>query len=574
MSVRQRWRDLSGRAIAALDSGAGGWGAFAVAACISAALELWLTRGTTFWFDELTFFAGDHGFDPSYLLTPHNGQLLLGPRFVYAAVFKAFGADYVVFRVIEAVGVVSVAALVHALCRRRIRGAVALAPAVLLLFFGSSSGATFAPLGMVNVYCVVGGLGAFYALERGGRFADPLAALLLAFSLSFWSPGLAFAAGVFVLLLRRPGWLRRVWVVAVPVGLYILWRVTDPGLHGPLFDASLNLKASNVLLIPVFSADSSASIASGITGLDYGFTQTAAALAGPTPDNLWGPLVAAVAWVSLALALRRLRPSTWPWPWMAALLALWTSLALAASGLRTPGTDRYVYVGVVITLVLAADVAGRFKIRDRIAVLVLTAATLALGANIAMLLDASTYQRNYATSVRADFAAIELARPYVDPTFVPTVGAISPPILAAATNAGTYLAAVDRIGSFADTLPELRSSREQVRDDADQILAQADRIGLVPSPPPGDSARCRRATASAAEPLTMPLATGRTVMRFDGHVAASVALRRFGTNYSEPLASLEPGRYFALEIPPDAAPDRWWVQFNPPGAGRVTVCAP
>ena len=92
------------RGLAALESDRGGWTAMLVAMAASIAVSLWLTRGTTFWFDEFTLFSGSRGYNITGLLTQHNAQLILLPRLIYATVFKLFGPDYLAIRTIEAVG--------------------------------------------------------------------------------------------------------------------------------------------------------------------------------------------------------------------------------------------------------------------------------------------------------------------------------------------------------------------------------------------------------------------------------------------------------------------------------------
>jgi hypothetical protein len=561
------------RAVRALETTSAGWIALAVTMAAAGIVFLLLTRGTTFWIDELYFFAGDKGFDPQYLLAPHNGQLILVPRLIYAAVFKLFGPDYLVFRLIELAGVLLVAGLVYALARRRVGGALALAPAVLLLFFGSSWSVVLPATGIINVYCVAAGLAAILVLEDGGRWADPVAALLLAISLSCWSPGLAFAAGAAVLILRQPDRWRRLWVAAVPLGLFALWWVTKPGLEGPLYGYGVGAKASNVLLIPNFIVDSTGSTLAALTGLNYGFSQPAVALAGPTPDYAWGPVLALLALAALVVALRRSRPSRWPWHWFAVLIVFWVSTALVAlPALRTPSTGRYLYVVAAVLLVLAAAAVGPVQPRPRLVLIGFAATLLALGANVAMLRDGGIYLRSYAKKARADFTAIELARRYVSPTFVPTTGSIASPLVIPATVAGTYLRAVDRIGSFADTLPELRSAPEADREEADQILAQALGLHLAPAAPRSRASGCRRAPASAGAAPGLRLPGGGALLRSAGRRPARISLRRFASSFTISLGSLAPRRYYSLKIPTDAAGDPWRAQLVP--AEPIAACPP
>ncbi len=185
---------------------------------VSTALILYMNRGTTFWVDELFFFQNSKGLDPNTLLAPHNGQLVLVARLIYAGLFEAFGPDYTVFRVVAALGVAAVGGLVYLLARPRVGGIVALAPVAVLLLFGSAWGETVSPNGILNTYCLASVLGALLALDRGGRFADPLACVLLTISIASWSFGVAACAGIGVWLLATGQW-RRMWIVALPLVL-------------------------------------------------------------------------------------------------------------------------------------------------------------------------------------------------------------------------------------------------------------------------------------------------------------------------------------------------------------------
>ena len=72
----------------------------------------------------------------------------------------------------------------------------ALAPALVLLFFGSSWQMIITGLGFNVVFSVAMGLGALLALERGDRIGDLLACGLLLVSVATLSIGLAFLVGV------------------------------------------------------------------------------------------------------------------------------------------------------------------------------------------------------------------------------------------------------------------------------------------------------------------------------------------------------------------------------------------
>jgi hypothetical protein len=549
------WR-LAGRCLGYLESDVGGLTVLVVAMAASVALSLYLTRGTTFWFDEFALYSGNRGFDLTFLLTQHNGQLILLPRLIYATIFELFGPNYLVVRVVEAVGVALLGATVYALTRPRI-GALALAPAILLMFFGYSWDSTLTGNGIINVYCLLSGLAALLVLDRRLRFAHPVACLLLAASLACWSAGLAFVAGAAALLLQRRELRRGAWVFAIPLVLWAAWWIVRPGLSGPLYGTDTNLRALNVLLIPNFAANSFAATVAAITGLNFDFSQAAPAANGPGFDTSWGPILAVVVIIALALVLRRRPVAAWPWPWLAVLATFWAATAMVSFVLRRPDAGRYVYVGAAALLVLGAWALAPFRLTRRLAPLVLAALLFALAANVAHLRDASAYLRTYATSVRADLAAMEIARNRVSPGYVPAVGPLASPFLAQAAQAGTYLPAVDRNGSFADTLPELRSAPEQAREEADQILAGALGLRLVRAR--GGGVGC----ASAGSHFR--LGPGRTLLRAGGTARVRIGLRRFGSAFTVSLGTMAPGRFFAIAIPPDAAPDPWVARITPPG---------
>jgi hypothetical protein len=536
----------------------------AVAMVASIVAVLWFTRGTTFWFDEFTLYSGSRGFNITGLLTQHNAQLIFLPRLIYATVFKLFGADYSVIRLIEAVGVALVGTTVYALARPRI-GALALAPAIVLMFFGYSWDSTLTGNGIINVYCLLPGLAAMLVLDRGRRLAAPLACLLLALSISSWTAGLAFVVGAGVLLLQRGELRRWWWVPAVPVLLWGAWWITKPGLSGPLYGGATGFKASNFLLIPNFAADSLSAVGAAVSGLSFAFNQTSITVNGVTEDTSWGPVIATLAVVGIALVLRRSPPSKWPWPWFAALVTFWAATAMVTFALRPPSAGRYVYVAAAVALVLASWALDGYRLKRRTAALVAVALVFAVATSLAQFRDASAYLRAYSTSLRADMAAVEIARGHESPTYVPSAGVAHNIFLGATAQPVNYLPAVARNGSFADTIPELRSAPEGTREEVDQILTTALGLHLAPAASVPAPASCRRVDGAGFR-----LRPGTTLLRFAGPGAAHVTLRRFASAFTAPLGSAAPGRYYALRIPTDLAPDPWYAQTSP--VRPVTAC--
>ena len=545
------------------------WAALGIAMLAAIVAHLWLMRGTTLWEDELALFGGSKGFDPRYLLAAHNGQLILVPRLIYSTVFALFGPDYLALRLVHLAGILMVAGLLFALLWRRVPSMVAVAPAALFLFLGSAWTVLMPATGIINIYCLVGGLGAMLALDRGGRWADPLAALLLAISLACWSAGLAFAAGAAILLLRSPAWRRRAWVVAVPVVLYVLWLGIKPGLTGPLYGGSLSFKASNILLIPNFTASAFGSALAAGTGLDFNFGSAPASAtppATPPADFSWAPALALVALGGMVLASRRIRVADWPWPWITVLLTFWvlTSVDFLPVA-RAPNSDRYLAFAVPVLALIACELAGRWpglaRRRAAVALLAVAAAAFALGANVKLMADAGTFLRGYSSLARADLAAVQLAGEHGSPGPLTPANAATSPL--GALSAPTYLAAAARIGTLGESLPELRSAPEAARESADQVLTAADGLNLAPaSRPPAPT--CRR--VGTGQPFRLP--RGGAVLRSPR--GGGITIRRFGSAFTASAGSLRPRGYEALAIPRDSAPDPWFGQSSAPSP--LTVC--
>jgi hypothetical protein len=416
-----------------------------IAMALSATLGLWLTRGTTFFVDELTYFVADRGFDLRALLSGHNGHLIAVTRLIYAVVLKLFGADYLPFRLLEVFGIALVSGLFFVLAKRRIGAAAALAPSVVLLFLGSSGEVTLTPLGITHVYSVATGLGALLALERRDRWGDLGACALVSVSAATFTIGLAFLAGIAVSVLLREDRRRRAWIFVIPIALYCAWFLAAPELTGPAFSKSSGVQLSNVLLIPNFVADAAASVAAALSGLFY-FSNSAS----DTISSPWGNMIAGLALLALVLRLRRGRTPASLWTSLAVLLGFWIPIVLTEPG-RPPGAVRYIYAGSVAVLLVATDAAKGLRLSRGELLTLFAAATRALGANVAQFRSLSGVLRTQASQVRAQLTAIQLARDRVDPAFLPAAGPLQSftqnPNLAA--RAGSLLAAVDRVGSFA-----------------------------------------------------------------------------------------------------------------------------
>jgi hypothetical protein len=537
---------------------------------VSAGLTLTLNRGTTFNLDEVDFLEASPGLGPGDVFDPHNGHLVATTRVVYKAILETVGAEYLAFRVLGLLAVLLAAALFYSVAKRRIGPVPALAPAVVLLFFGSAWAHVLVPIGFTDIFSICAGLGAILAVEHGGRLRDTAACALLTLSVATFSVGLAFLVGVAIYVLARPDRRRRVWIFLVPLVLYAiwwLWAASDPSFSGE------QAKAANVLLIPNYVADSLAVIAAALAGLNYSFGAGAAGIGLRASGLSWGPVLALLAVVALVMRVRRGSLPASLWASLGIVLTYWTLGALVTGEVfgRGPDSVRYVYPGAIGVLLVATDAARSVRFSILGLAVLFAAAAFSLATNIALLRDAAAHFRDdYSAPARAQFAMLELARDTVDPAFDPA-SAVPPDVSPVSSPAGTYLEVVDRYGSPAFSLAELQRQSDSVRQDADRILASALGVGLTPGPArtEGECRRLRSAAPDGAVGIELPPDGAR--LRVQGTSPATVTLGRFATVPSVELGRVSPGRTATLSIPPDSAPNRWRASVG--GARSVTVCA-
>lgn len=544
--------------------GYGGVAAYAllvIAAILSVALGLYLTRGATFGVDEFWYFLADRGLSPRALLTPHNGNLIVVIRTIYAAVFELFGPNYVVFRCLEAVGIAINGVLVFILVRARVGPVVALAPTLVLLFLGTSPDVTLSPNGITHVYCVMPGLAALIALDRGSRGGDLLACALLTISVGAFSFGLAVLAGSAVSILLRDDRWRRIWIAVVPLTLYVAWLVASPHFKGPTQLSGAHVRLGNAPQVPGFAVHAAAAVVSAVTGLSHYL---------PTSHPVgrisysWGFLILVLAAVAVAHRVYQGRASTWFWSFLVIPLAFWTSIQMVIGPNRFPNSTRYIYAGAIGVVLVASEAARRQRWHRRGWVALTAAAALALSANIAELDRASRSLRSSAPFLRAVLTSIDTARDQVRPNFVPPVVGV---LIAVGGGTGQYLRAVARHGSFAFSVRQLRSQPEAVRGVADAILVEALRIVVVPAGRPASTRHCTsQSIAGSSSEFVTARPPGILIRSATG---GTVKLARFSSLPRVSVGVLAPGRFGAMALPVDRAPDAWRVGLP---RGRVTVC--
>jgi hypothetical protein len=533
--------------------------ALGVAMAASAALGLYFSRDTSFWVDELDWFSTTPDLDLRGALDPYIGHLILTSRLIYAAILNTFGGGYLPFRLLTAGIVLLTAGLFFVFAKRRIGALAALAPTLVLLFYGSDSLHVLTGNSLTVLLSVAAGMGAFLALEREDLAGDLGACLLLCLAVATYSEGLPYLAGAAVLVLVGPDRRRRAWVFLIPALLYAAWWLWSSS--DAASSTETGVTASDLLLAPNWAINSLASIGAALVGLDYAFS-----LGGDRWG--WGTLVALTALVGLGWRLSRGHIPRWLWATAAVPATFWLLHAAAASpeGGREPGNSRYLFAGAVAVLLVAVE-AGRGVRFGRGAILALYAvAAVGVITNIALLRDSSELYRDKASQRRATQTAIGLSE---------RVGIVAQlrltgPIMreTGETHLVTgYTEAARQFGSPAFSVPELREQSERIRELADTALA--DSLGLRLEPTSASPLNCRPITGEARGDTSFDLPAGGAVLSTT-EGPAPVRLRRFATEFEAQVGNLEPGVPMALSIPADSAPDPWYASSP---AAEVEVCA-
>jgi hypothetical protein len=537
------------------------WGILAVAMALTAALILYLNRGTIYWLDELQFLSQTPKLGIEEVLDPHNGHLIATTRLVYKAVLETLGPDYVAFRLLAVTTVLLSAGLFYALVKPRIGAVAALAPTLVLLVFGSAWSHVAVPIGFTPMLAIAAGLAALLTLERDDRRGDLAACALLVFSVLTYSSGLPFIVGVAIAVLLRPDRLRRAWIFVVPLAVYAAWWAWSQSEPSSSQEVT---KLSNALLIPVWSAESLASVLASVSGLSFSFSSSNLVKVDPA----WGRPLAVIAVAALVLRLRKGNVPALLWVAIGIVLTWWALGALSFFELfRTPDSVRYVYLGSVGVLLAASAAAGSVRFSKSGLAVLFAACAVSLATNVSLLRESTRHFRTGSTVTQAEFTMVELARNRVDPAFdaADAVSWSQLPVI----DAGAYLGIVDRYGSLALPMSELVRETEGIRETADQVLtaALALRLEVPKGPGRGECTRTRLERGGVQIGLELP--SGGATLRADA--PAAVTLGRFGGVPTAKVGSLPAGGRRVLEIPPDASSRPWRASLN--GTRSVTVCS-
>jgi hypothetical protein len=428
----------------------------AAAMAASAAALLYVGRDQVIRGDELGYAArlASDSFGHALLHSPPNKYLIAVPLVLYDAMFELFGlAADLPYRVVVTALVLLCAGLFFMLARRRVGDLFALAPTVLLLFFGTGWETVLTPIRIPSLIAVASGLGGLIALERRTTRADIAAAALVTASVASHPTGLAFlaAAGVLVVLRPPPERFTRLWVPAIPAAVFGAWWLF---LRPPTTEVIFPTRAIDVI---TFIRDSWTAIVADVSGL-------AGVIDTPSFDQA-AARVAAVLLLALivgALVTRWRRVPSSFWAALAALVVLMGATRLSPGGfIRAPDEVRYLYPLGVLFLLLLTEVAAILQVRGWAALGATAVLSLGLVYNLDKLRDGGATARTTSQKALGEYSAYEVAGRKLKTQYKP--GPTVPP-------AGDYIAAADAYGSAADSPSELVAAPLPVRRSADVAL--------------------------------------------------------------------------------------------------------
>jgi hypothetical protein len=266
-------------------------------------------------------------------------------------------------------------------------------------------------------------------------------------------------------------------------------------------------------------------------------------------------------------------------------LTFWGLAAIARASLAEPAASRYLYVGAVFILLIAAEAGVGSGLRGGWLAVGGVLLAGALIANINALREGERGLRASDDSVRALLAVVQVAAPVVAPNFV------AEPTNAPGVTAGKYLLAVRSLGSPALTLPELERASEGIRENSDRVLERAEALVLtgtrgqitgtrsisvdrVTGGRVAASGSCLRLEPNAAG-ATLDLAfpsDAQLLVRPQPGRAVELYLRRFASIFSTPSSVVDGASSAVLRFPVDRAPQLPW-RVRIVASQTVAICA-
>lgn len=534
-------------------------GILATASALALVAILWFGRGTTFSGDESSWVAVTPQIDLEVIFTPHGGHLVALSRLIYWPLLEMFGTAYLPFRLLSAAAVLVSVWLLYLYGRRRTDHFVALAPCLVLLFFGADFLHLFQGNGFTVVSSLAFGLAALLSFDRDDRRGDVLACLWLTAGVFAYSTILPFVVAIAALVLLGSDRWKRIWIPLVPAAVYLAWRIwllaADVGSTGGGFDPV------NLLLVPAWTFQSISGILNSLTGLSFDFAGGSAT----NPVGLAGPPLAILF---IVLTGWRISRKSLNGALLAALVLALSLFALQAvastgSGTRLPGSDtRYLFPGAFAVILIAFELARSWKPSPRGLLALAVVTCCGLAANVFLMKQNSVLVRESGYQIRSLAGAMKLgieSRP----------GSATPAEIR--ESIGTVkgsLAGMARqgYGAFGYGPDGLSAQPPSLRESVDLIYVTNSGVKLRSGGKVPDG--CRTYAAGSDGVSRAQVAPGRVTLRSPASGAVSVG--RFADAAGVSAGLLEAGVPAVLTLPSDSANLPWKVAVTTP---ELEVCA-
>ena len=546
-------------------------GALAVLSLVAFVLLYRKGLRTIFYYDEWNFVLNRRDWTIGTFLEPHNEHLSLVPIALYKLLFVTVGIDdYAPYRTAVILVHLLCVALLFALVRRRVGDLIGLFVVLPILFLGTAWQDLLWPFQIAYLVSVAAGLGMLLALERRTTLGDVVAAVLIGLALASSSIGIPVAVLGAVELIARREPLRRLWLVAAPIGLYLLWSLVygNPRAAPGAQDGLLPLLRQNIPDTPGYVASAAAGAFGGLTG--WGID--------------WGRPLAVLAAIGVALWFVSSRPfSPRAVAVLAAALAYWGLTGLFRAQLNTPAQSRYLYFGAILLVLLGVEFLREARLAKRAVALIGVLALTFSVSNFGPLQDGARGLQATSGLVAPALGALEVAGPSTDPQYRPR------PDLAPDVAAGVYFETIEELGSPADRPDQIRARLEPERQSADTVLAQALGVTLQPRESPVSPGSRPQVDAVVAGGLSVrpgcvtlqPTAGGSILdvtvppggiaITTSGAAPVEVRARQFADAYPEgPLGTVGARSTAMLRFPPRSDIGPWHVRLTP--TEPVTVC--
>ena len=501
-----------------------------------------LTRGLTFNLDEWIVVTERRGPGAPSLLAPHNEHLsilIIGP---FLALLKLGGLDDYTLLMVPLVALqAALGVLLFQTARSRVGVGVAAGVAAFALLSGLAY-ENFLIAGQAGqMASIVAGVAAFLVLDREpSRRNDRLLCGLMIVALCSSGLGIPVLVGIAVELFLTPAGRERLWVIAVPFLLYVLWYVFYGTNRAEVHDYAVSALWAWVAL-----------------------GNAAGAIIGERQNE---PGQEMLILILIVLAYRTLRIRAAGRVRMAAIATLLVSFygltAISRHDVAPPSSSRYLTVGIVFLLLMLVEAARGWKIRPWVPYVVVLLALVSFSKdNTIAFKDGRTLFLQRSDHVRASLAAVDLlGRDRVAPKF--EIAPYAAPFL----EAGHWFDALDGLrGNPAYTLGQLARATPDSRSFADDTLVRGG--GVAISPAAALVGPCRPAWAAGASGIVPP--SGVRVQAATSK-PLTISARRFGPDWIfVGVLPVPAGRAVDLRPLADASTQPYRVRA--PGAASVCL---